>query len=71
MRRMAVHASRAGAVSVLRAPLDLLLVRMIGAPQHGELAVAAVADGPQPVLVVDAQTLQMTGASQAYIVPSA
>jgi len=52
---------------VLKAPLDLLLVRKIGAPQHGELAIAAVADGPQPILVVDAETLQMTGATQAYV----
>lgn len=53
--------------SALHAPLDLLLVRKIGAPGHRELAVAAVAEGPLPVVVVDDETLQMTGASRAYV----
>jgi putative phosphoribosyl transferase len=37
----------------LHAPLDLVLVRKIGAPFQKELAVAAIADGPQPELVVN------------------
>ena len=51
----------------LHAPLDLLLVRKIGAPAHRELAVAAVADGPQAQIVIDAETLRMTGATEAYV----
>jgi putative phosphoribosyl transferase len=53
--------------SALHAPLDLLLVRKIGAPEHSELAVAAVAEGPQPVVVIDDLTLHMAGASRAYV----
>jgi putative phosphoribosyl transferase len=51
----------------LRAPLDLLLVRKIGAPAHRELAIAAVAEGPQAHVVIDAETLRMTGATEAYV----
>lgn len=51
----------------LRAPLDLLLVRKIGAPWQPELAVAAVVDGQPPQLVVDEETSTMTGADADYI----
>ncbi len=51
----------------LGAPLDLLLVRKIGAPGHRELAVAAVAEGPQPTIVIDRETLDLTGTSEAYV----
>jgi putative phosphoribosyl transferase len=50
----------------LEAPLDLLLVRKIGAP-HRELAVAAVVEGPQPGIVIDRETLDLTGTSEAYV----
>ncbi len=53
--------------AVLRAPLDLLLVRKIGAPAQPELAVAAVAEGAGDGLVVDAKTMEMTGATRAYV----
>jgi putative phosphoribosyl transferase len=51
----------------LKAPLDLLLVRKIGAPWQSELAVAAVVDGDQPQIVVDDATSAATGASRSYI----
>jgi putative phosphoribosyl transferase len=51
----------------LNAPLDLLLVRKIGAPWQSELAVAALVDGERPELVIDEETSQATGASRAYI----
>src|SRR5689334_23096801 len=37
----------------LRAPLDLVLVRKIGAPFQKELAVGAIADGGHPELIVN------------------
>lgn len=52
---------------VLDAPLDLLLVRKIGAPSQPELAVAAVVDGTQPVIVVDEETALLAGVDRAYI----
>jgi putative phosphoribosyl transferase len=51
----------------LDAPLDLLLVRKIGAPWQSELAVAAVVDGQTPDVVIDEQICAATGASRAYI----
>lgn len=51
----------------LGAPLDLLLVRKIGAPGQPELAVAAVADGTDPALVCDDETMALTGASLQYV----
>jgi putative phosphoribosyl transferase len=59
---VAVHVARR-----LNAPLDLLLVRKIGAPWQSELAVAAVVDGGQPEIVIDEATSAATGASRAYI----
>jgi putative phosphoribosyl transferase len=53
--------------AALNAPLDLLLVRKIGAPAHRELAVAAVAEGPPSALVFDDETMAMTGATRAYV----
>jgi len=51
----------------LKAPLDLLLVRKIGAPWQRELAVAAVVDGQPPDIVLDRETMAMTGVNQAYV----
>jgi len=51
----------------LHAPLDLLLVRKIGAPWQRELAVAAVVDGGEPELVVDEVMAERTGADERYI----
>ncbi len=51
----------------LHAPLDLLLVRKIGAPWQRELAVAAVVDGQPPDIVLDDETMALTGVDAAYI----
>ena len=51
----------------LHAPLDLLMVRKIGAPGQRELAVAAVVDGGHPEIVVDEETLRLSGADRAYV----
>src|ERR1019366_2039373 len=49
----------------LHAPLDLLIVRKIGAPGNPELAVAAVVEGPE--VAIDRETLGMTGGTAAYV----
>lgn len=51
----------------LDAPLDLALVRKIGAPGQPELALAAVVDGDEPHMVVNESVRRLTGASDAYI----
>jgi len=51
----------------LRAPLDLLMVRKIGAPGQREVAVAAVVDGDHPEIVVDEESLRLSGADRAYV----
>ena len=63
---VAVEVARA-----LHAPLDLLIVRKIGAPQQPELAVAAVVEGAQSEVVIDEETLMMSGASHAYVADEA
>jgi len=51
----------------LGAPLDLLLVRKIGVPYQRELAVAAVMDGREPVVVVDESIRERCGVERTYI----
>ncbi len=51
----------------LGAPLDLLIVRKIGAPGNPELAVAAMAEGEPPTVVIDESTSQVTEGDHAYI----
>ncbi|WP_374570680.1 phosphoribosyltransferase [Phenylobacterium sp.] len=51
----------------LKAPVDLVLVRKIGAPGSPELALGAVADGAEPFTVVNPEVKRMTGASDAYL----
>jgi putative phosphoribosyl transferase len=48
----------------LDAPLDVLLVRKIGAPGHEELGVGAVVDGTDPQTVWNEDVLQSIGASK-------
>jgi putative phosphoribosyl transferase len=57
---VAVEVARA-----LGAPLDLLLVRKIGAPQQPELAVGAVGEGGE--LFVDRHLMDLTGATDEYM----
>ena len=51
----------------LKAPLDMLIVRKIGAPWQPELAVAALVDGTPPEIVIDEDISAATGADAAYI----
>lgn len=50
----------------LNAPLDLLIVRKIGAPANAELAVGAIAEGAEAP-VVDRESVAGTGTSQQYV----
>jgi putative phosphoribosyl transferase len=51
--------------AALHAPLDLLLVRKIGAPAQPELAIAAIAEGAGPL--IDRDTMFVTGATHDYV----
>ena len=51
----------------LAAPLDVVLVRKIGAPSQPELAVGAVVDGAQPEIVSNPEIMAMLGLSQSYV----
>lgn len=51
----------------LKAPLDLLLVRKIGAPGQPELAVAVVVDGAHPEIVIHEATQHLAGVDRTYI----
>lgn len=52
----------------LHAPLDVLLVRKLGAPMHSELAIGAVVDGTPPQTVLNDMLLQRLAVSERYIV---
>lgn len=49
----------------LAAPLDLLLVRKIGATMQPELAIGAVVDGGAPIVVRNEEVIRMTGTREA------
>ena len=51
----------------LQAPVDLILVRKIGAPGQPEVALAAVVDGEEAQTVVNDDVGVMTGADTAYL----
>jgi putative phosphoribosyl transferase len=51
----------------LAAPLDLVLVRKIGAPEQEELALGAIADGETPELVTDPRLVDRLGVSSSYL----
>src|SRR5437588_4099505 len=51
----------------LAAPLDVLLVRKIGAPGHPELGVGAVVDGDDPQLVLNEEVLRSVRPPPGYI----
>lgn len=51
----------------LGAPLDLLLVRKLGAPQNPEYGIGAVADGAEPQLVLNAAMIREARVSPEYL----
>jgi putative phosphoribosyl transferase len=50
--------------AALGAPIDLVLVRKIGVPQQPELAMGAVVDGPQPLVVRNEDVIAIAGISE-------
>ena len=55
----------------LGAPLDIVLVRKIGAPDQPELAVGAVADGTDPEIVLNAEVVEELALDEDYITAAA
>jgi putative phosphoribosyl transferase len=51
----------------LGAPLDLAMVRKIGAPGHPELGLGAVVDGAEPQVVMNASVEEIVGPSAEYV----
>jgi putative phosphoribosyl transferase len=51
----------------LHAPLDVLLVRKLGAPGHEEFGIGAVVDGAQPQTVLNAEVIEMLQVPPAYV----
>lgn len=51
--------------AALKAPLDLILVRKIGVPTHPELAMGAVVDGSDPVIVRSDDIIRAAGVSES------
>jgi putative phosphoribosyl transferase len=51
----------------LRAPLDLIFVRKIGAPGHAEFGLGAVVDGAHPQIVLNEEALDHARVPPGYI----
>jgi len=51
----------------LDAPLDVILVRKIGAPGHPELGLGAVVDGADPQVVLTSAVVEMVAPSADYV----
>ncbi|WP_024507313.1 phosphoribosyltransferase family protein [Bradyrhizobium sp. ARR65] len=49
--------------AALEASLDLLLVRKIGLPDQPELAMGAVADGEEPIIIRNSDVIELSGIS--------
>ncbi|HJV43541.1 erythromycin esterase family protein [Caulobacter sp.] len=74
LQRPVVYALPRGGVPVaaeiakgLSAPIDLILVRKLGAPGNAELAVGAVVDGEEAQTVINEDVARMTGADAAFL----
>jgi len=57
----------AAVAEALDAPLDVLVVRKLGAPHQPELAIGAVTNGRQPQRVVNEDVVRMLGISDEYL----
>jgi putative phosphoribosyl transferase len=55
----------------LQAPLDVVFVRKIGAPDQPELAVGAVADGDDPEIVLNTEIVEGLGLDEDFVMSAA
>jgi putative phosphoribosyl transferase len=53
--------------AILGAPLELLIVRKIGAPGHAEFGLGALVDGDEPQLVLNAEAIRLVSPSKEYL----
>jgi putative phosphoribosyl transferase len=53
--------------TALGAPLDLVLVRKLGAPGQPELGIGAVVEGTEPETVLNEDIVALTGATESFI----
>jgi erythromycin esterase-like protein/predicted phosphoribosyltransferase/predicted alpha/beta-hydrolase family hydrolase len=51
----------------LHAPLDLILVRKIGAPRNPEVALGAIVEGARQEIVINESVKRLSGADEAYL----
>jgi putative phosphoribosyl transferase len=51
----------------LGAPLDVVLVRKIGAPGHAEYGIGAVVDGPDPHVVLNEEAIRLVRPPPGYV----
>src|SRR5262252_2273778 len=55
----------------LHAPLDIVFVRKLGAPDQPELAIGAVADGSEPEIVLNTELVAMLDLEEDYVATAA
>jgi putative phosphoribosyl transferase len=55
----------------LRAPLDIVFVRKLGAPDQPELAIGAVADGSEPEIVLNTELVAILDLEEEYVAMAA
>src|SRR5690349_10493811 len=53
--------------SALEAPLDVLVVRKLGAPGEPELGIGALVDGDRPECVLNERTVAALGVDRAHL----
>ncbi len=51
--------------AALNAPLDLVIARKVGVPFQPELAMGAIAEGPEPIIVRNEEVIALAGVSEA------
>ncbi|WP_274423349.1 phosphoribosyltransferase [Chelativorans sp. YIM 93263] len=51
----------------LKAPLDVLMVRKLGAPNHPEYGIGAVVDGSDPQVVLNEEAMQIVRPPREYV----
>ncbi|MFZ5616284.1 MAG: phosphoribosyltransferase [Pseudomonadota bacterium] len=57
----------AGVADALGAPLDIILVRKLGAPGHSELAIGAIVDGATPSVILHRSLIDELGVNEEFL----